>query len=194
MRFNEKQLALMGVLIAFNVAIGGLVHIIKLPVFLDAIGTILTVLLVGPIAGALVGIVSFLIASALISPVYAWFIGTQAVIAIAVYMLASKFKAFKSFWRVITSGILLGIIAGIVSAPVIVLIFGGVSGSGRDLITATLVGSGQQVFKAVLMSGAASEPVDKTMQILFAYIVLRSMPKKILRQFDNRLLRINNLL
>lgn len=194
MRFNEKQLALMGVLISFNVAIGGLVHIIKLPVFLDAMGTILTVFLIGPIAGALVGIASFLIASALISPVYAWFIGTQAIIAFTVYILAFNFKAFKSIWRVVISGIILGIIAGIVSAPVIVLVFGGVSGSGRDLITATLVGSGQQVFKAVLMSGAASEPVDKSIQLLFAYFVLRSMPKKILREFDNRLLRINHLL
>lgn len=194
MKLSEKQLALMGMLVALNVAIGGVVHVIKLPIFLDAIGTVLAVLLLGALPGIIVGVVSFFVAAVVINPVYVWFIGTQAVIAIFVYVAASRLTAFASTWRVAVTGVTLGIVAGVVSAPVIVVVFGGVSGSGRDLITATLIGTGQQIYKAVILSGAASEPVDKVLQVLAAYFVLKSLPKKILGQFRNPVLEKNGFL
>jgi len=194
MKFTTQQLTLMGMLIALNVAVGGIVHAIKLPIFLDAIGTIVAALVMGLAPGIVVGIASFLIAAAVLNPVYVWFIGTQAVIAVFVYLFASRFSAFKSIGRVIPTGIALGIIAGVVSAPVIVLVFGGVAGSGRDLITAGLISTGQQVYKAVILSGAASEPVDKLLQTLAAFYVLKSLPKKVLGQFRNAVLEKNGFL
>jgi energy-coupling factor transport system substrate-specific component len=183
----------MGMLIALNVAIGGIVHVVKLPIFLDAIGTILATLLLGLVPGIIVGVLSFLVAAAVISPVYVWFIGTQAVVAAVTFLLASRFAAFKSVGRVIPTGIILGIVAGIVSAPVIVAVFGGVAGSGRDLITAGLISTGQQIYKAVLLSGAASEPVDKLLQALAAFFILKSLPKNILGQYRNRVLEKNGM-
>lgn len=194
MKFTARQLALMGMLIALNVAIGGIVHVVKLPIFLDAIGTILAVLVLGLIPGIVVGIVSFLLAAAVINPVYIWFIGTQAVIAAFIYVLASRFSAFKSLPRVIPTGLLLGLVAGIVSAPVIVFVFGGVAGSGRDLITAGFLSTGQQIYKAVILSGAASEPVDKLLQTLAAFFVLKSLPKRVLGQYRNPVLEKNGFL
>lgn len=194
MKLKTNQLALMGMLIALNVAMGGIVHILKLPIFLDAIGTMLAVMLLGWRSGMVVGVVSFLVAAAVLNPVYVWFIGTQAVMAGAIYLLASKFSALKSIYRAIPSGIVLGVIAGIVSAPIIVMVFGGVAGSGRDLITATIMSSGQQVLKAVMLSGAASEPIDKTLQVLAVFFILRSLPKGVLERFRNPLLEKNGFL
>ena len=194
MRFTAKQLALMGMLISLNVAIGGIVHVTKIPIFLDAIGTLIAVLLLGLMPAVLVGVLSFLIASALINPVYIWFIGTQAIIAAFAYVLASRFAVFKSIWRVVPTGIALGVIAGVVSAPVIVFVFGGVAGSGRDLITAGLLAAGQQVYKAVILSGAASEPIDKLLQVLAAYYTVKALPKRVLGQFRNRVLEKNGLI
>lgn len=194
MKFTTKQLALMGMLIALNVAVGGIVHVVKLPIFLDAIGTILAALVLGLIPGIIVGVLSFVVAAAVISPVYIWFIATQAVIAAFIYLLASRFSAFKSLPRVIPTGIALGVIAGIVSAPVIVIVFGGVAGSGRDLITAGLLSTGQQIYKAVILSGAASEPVDKLLQTLAAFFVLKSLPKGVLGQYRNPVLEKNGFL
>lgn len=194
MKFSNKQIALMGMLIALNVTIGGIVHVIKVPIFLDAIGTIIASLVIGLVPGIIVGVFSFLISSVLINPVYVWFIGTQAVISVFIYVVASRFSAFKSIKRVIPWGIALGVITGIVSAPVIVFVFGGVAGSGRDLITAGLISTGQQIYKAVILSGAASEPVDKLLQTLAAFYVIRSLPQRVLSQFSNTVLKKNGFL
>lgn len=194
MTFSNRQIALMGMLIAFNVALGGLVHVLKLPIFLDSIGTVLAAVLLGPLAAILVGIFSFLVAAAIINPVYVWFIGTQAVIGLVVYMAAKHLGIFRSLGRIVPAGIVLGVITAIVSAPVIVYVFGGVAGSGRDLITAALVGAGQQIWKAVFLSGAASEPIDKLLQLLAAFFVLKSLPRTVLERFRNPVLERNSLL
>src|SRR5512135_3064899 len=101
MRNNNRQVALMGMLVALNISIGGIVHIIKLPIFLDAIGTIMATLLLGLVPGIIVGVLSFVLAAVLINPTYIWFIGTQTVIAIYIYLIASRFAGFKSIGRVI---------------------------------------------------------------------------------------------
>lgn len=194
MKFTTKQLALMGMLIALNVAIGGIVHIIKLPIYLDAIGTVLAALILGLGGGIVVGVLSFLVSAVVINPVYIWFIGTQAIVALFIYLMASHLSCFKSLSRVIPTGIALGVVAGIISAPIIVMVFGGVAGSGRDLITAGLMSTGQQIYKAVILSGAASEPVDKLLQVLAAFYVMRSLPKKVLEQFRNPVLEKNGFL
>ncbi|MBK6793312.1 MAG: hypothetical protein IPG80_12440 [Anaerolineales bacterium] len=46
---------LIPIAIAINVAVGQIVLVLKLPVFLDSIGTVLVAVLCGPWAGALTG-------------------------------------------------------------------------------------------------------------------------------------------
>ncbi|WP_295882165.1 hypothetical protein [uncultured Thiohalocapsa sp.] len=183
--FNQQALALMPLCIALNIALGGVVHFLKLPIYLDATGTILATLLLGLPAGVIVGVASFLLASLVISPVYVFFVGTQAAIAIYIYLVARYLHGLLSTPRAIATGIGLGVLAGVVSAPIIVLVFGGVSGSGRDLVTALIASSGQQILNAVMLSGAASEPIDKTLQVLIAFSLLRGSPKGLLERFRN---------
>lgn len=194
MSLSSRQIALMAMLVALNVAIGGIVHVTKMPIFLDAIGTILAALLLGLRPAVIVGVLSFVVTSVVINPVYIWFIGTQAIIAMFIYWVASQYSAFLSLKRVIIVGVLLGIVAGIVSAPVIVWVFKGVSGSGRDLITAVLLSTGQQIYNAVILSGAASEPIDKLLQVLAAFSILKALPKRLLEQFRNPILERNGFL
>ena len=53
--FTTRTLVLIPVAIAINIAIGTLVVFLKLPVYLDSIGTVLVGALAGPWAGALTG-------------------------------------------------------------------------------------------------------------------------------------------
>ena len=186
-------LALIPLGMAVNLGVGSIAQMIKLPVYLDAIGTIAMTLLLGMRAGILVGVLSFLIGGLLVSPVLPWFSGTQAVIAVYVALVARR-GAFKNTIRVILTGIGLGVVAAIVSAPVIVAVYGGVDGSGASVITAFLIASGKQVITSVFLSGLAVEPVDKILQCLLAVWLIKGLPKTILRRFSGGLLEPNNLI
>ena len=56
--FNTMTWVLMPVAIALNIAVGQIVVLLKLPVFLDSIGTVLVGIICGPWAGALTGALS----------------------------------------------------------------------------------------------------------------------------------------
>ena len=59
--FNTQTWVLIPIAIAINIAIGQIVVLLKLPVYLDSIGTVLVAALCGPWAGALTGALSNII-------------------------------------------------------------------------------------------------------------------------------------
>ena len=190
---RHLYMALIPIGIVINLGVGALAQMLKLPIYLDAIGTISMTILLGMRAGIAVGVLSFLIGGLLVSPVLPWFSGTQLVIAIYVALLAKR-GAFKAIWRTVLTGIGLGVVAGVVSAPVIVLVYGGIDGSGTSVITAFLIKSGKTVVQSVIMSGIAAEPCDKTIQCLLAVWLLKGLPGSILRRFSGGFLAENGLM
>ena len=85
--FSTSVLTLMPVAIAINIAVGAIVYFLKLPIYLDSIGTVLVGVLAGPWAGALTGLLANLIWSLLpvpggATPLAAFFSPVAAVIGL----------------------------------------------------------------------------------------------------------------
>jgi len=189
---KQLTLALIPLGIALNLALGTFIHAIRAPVYLDEVGTACVVMLVGLRAGIVVGVLSFLIGGLITNPVLPWFIGTQIAVAVYVYLVGKR-GGYRSWWRAVLAGIGLGVVAGIVSAPVIVYLFGGVTGSGSSFLTAFLLASGKSMLQSVFLSGLAAEPLDKTLQTLLMVYLLRGLPKGLLKHFPNSLLSKNGI-
>lgn len=179
---------------ALNLALGSIVYMVKLPIYLDLVGTLLCALLLAAtpmrsfMASAAVGIISFVLGGAL-NPFLPWFSGTAvAVAAVAAFvvsrssvMLRQDVVASARFiFSVLGYGILLGVVAAIVSAPVVVYLFGGVTGSGSAVLIAFFVKAGNQLLNAALLSGMAAEPVDKTLQLIVAVSLFRATPESLI--------------
>lgn len=203
---KARLLALIPFGIALNLCLGTLTSTLKIPLYLDAVATIAVTLLAGFRTGAIVGVASFLIGGVVVNPVLPWFSGTQLLIAAYTAFVAKKgwlgisklegehFHRWLKYLRVVIVGIGLGVLAGIVSAPIIVLLFSGLTGSGPSLVVAFLLKSGETLYKAVLFSGFASEPLDKTIQLLLALALIRALPSTLKKAFGGGYLRQNNLI
>jgi uncharacterized membrane protein len=87
--FSTRTLVLMPIAIALNIAIGELVVRLKLPVYLDSIGTVLVGALAGPWAGALTGALANLIWG-LFNPFAAPFFYVAAVIGFLAGLAAKR--------------------------------------------------------------------------------------------------------
>ncbi|OYV00626.1 MAG: ECF transporter S component, partial [Verrucomicrobiales bacterium VVV1] len=162
---KTAALALVPLGVRLNLGIGTIVHLLKLPLFVDAVGTILITLLIGWRWGAVTGVLSVLVGGLLTNPVLPWFSGTQAAIAIVTGIMAAN-GWFRTIPRTLVSGVLIGITAAIVSAPVIIVLFGGITGSGSGFITSFLLASGKKIMESVILTGISCEPIDKTLQCL----------------------------
>jgi energy-coupling factor transport system substrate-specific component len=189
-------IAIASACIALNVGLGAVVFFFKLPIYADAIGTLTFALIAGGMGwrgcmlAALIGAISFILTALLINPAAIWFIPTQVAIAVYGFYVARPLlrpqgreagAGPKRFALAIAVGIGLGIIAGIVSAPIIAFVFGGITGSGASFIVAILLKSGEGLYRSVLASGIASEPVDKTLQLLIALAVAGATPTRVIR-------------
>jgi energy-coupling factor transport system substrate-specific component len=181
--FSTLTLVLIPVAIAINIVIGQIVVLLKLPVFLDSIGTVLVAVLAGPWAGALTGALSNIIWGLLVDPgALPWF-PVAAVIGL-VAGICANFGLFKQWWKVIIAGFFVALAAVIVSTPIGVYLFGGITGSGSTFITAYLLATGQELFTAVLSTNFLVEPIDKILTCLLAWLIIRGLSVRYVSRFS----------
>lgn len=187
------ELVLIWLGIALNVALGLLVHRLRLPLYFDAIGTIVVTLLVGLRAGIIVGVLSALLNGLVTDPLLPYFAGTQVVIALYVH-LAGRQGWFETLPKTLLAGLVLGVVGAVISAPVAAYLFGGVTGYGASALVSLLLKAGESVYRSVVLSGLTSEPVDKIISCLLAFGLLRALPPGLLRRFVGGSLGPSNFL
>jgi hypothetical protein len=92
-QFDTRTIVLMPIAIAFNIVMGQAVGAaIKIPIYLDSIGTILVGALAGPIAGALTGFLSNMLWTYVVPPPFHSDIsGAFAIVAAVIGLLAGTF-------------------------------------------------------------------------------------------------------
>lgn len=244
--FSTRTLVLIPIAIAINIAIGELVVRLKLPIYLDSIGTVLVGAIAGPWAGALTGALANLIWG-LFNPFAAPFFYVAAVIgflaglagrqgafekatprwvsalvgaifvfALVLFVLAftnattdeTGFTSYPAMTELLSQNVLIfllallvggalgyfvlqrggyaglwglvtGIVAAIISAPTAAYVFGGVTGSGTDLLVAAFRASGANILSSVMAQGAVSDPFDKMLSFMVVWLILGSLPARL---------------
>jgi energy-coupling factor transport system substrate-specific component len=180
--FNTMTLVLIPVAIAINVVIGEIVVVLKLPVFLDSIGTVLVGVLCGPWAGALTGTLSNTIWGLLIDPsAFPWF--PVALLIGFVAGWCARFGLFQSWWKVVISGILISLTSATASTPISVYLYGGITASGSSFITAFLLQTGHGLLSSVLSTNFLVEPVDKITTALLAFAIIQGLSVRYVARF-----------
>jgi energy-coupling factor transport system substrate-specific component len=242
--FSTRTIVLIPIAIVINIVIGELVVRLKLPIYLDSIGTVLVGAIAGPWAGALTGALANLIwglFNAYAAPFFyvaavigmmagiagkrgafekespRWLstlIGAVFVFSLTMFILAfinatdaDGFTVYPSMADLFSRyavvfliaivigavigyfllqkggyagmwGLITGIIAAIISAPTAAYVFGGVTGSGTDLLVAAFRASGAGILASVMAQGAVSDPFDKMLSFMIVWLILRSLPDR----------------
>jgi len=188
--FTTPRLILIALGAALNFSVGTVVYLLKLPIYLDSIGTILAALLLAPdrraaFVCAWAAAWASLALSGLVNPFLPWFAMTDVAIALVTALLtvgaAATFRAHPlrsgSFAaQVVLCGVATGVVSAVVSLPVVVYLFGGVTGSGSAFLVALFLESGQRLMNAAMLSGLVNDPLDKVLQVLLAAMLYRVTP------------------
>lgn len=181
--FSTITLVLIPVAIAINIAVGQLIYTLKIPLYMDSIGTILVGVLAGPWAGALTGLLSNLIWGLTgLNVIYAPFAAVAAVIG----MLAGLFTEwgwFRRWWKVIVAGLITGLISAAISAPISAYVFGGVTGAGTDALVAMFRGIGLGILPSSFAQGVSSDPLDKAIEFFVVFLIVQALPFRFIARF-----------
>src|SRR3954451_19010981 len=275
-QFDTRTIVLIPIAIAINIILGQTVAAaLKLPVYLDSIGTILVGVIAGPIAGALTGGLANLIWTYVLpAPFHSDYAAPFFIVAVEIGLLAgvfgrlgffrsrpntppgrlvvgaavvavivavigiygflpfytdSKTNIFQLFFfappaegvppadpifvilgwlvalllvgavigliallalrrdlgaaYVFVAGLACGIVSAIISAPISSIVFGGVTGSGTDLLVAAFQQAGDDLQTAVLQQGLLSDPIDKTITYFVVFAILGALSRRFVARF-----------
>jgi hypothetical protein len=270
-QFDTRTIVLIPIAIAINIILGQTVSAaLKVPIYLDSIGTILVGVLAGPIAGALTGGLANLIWTYVLpAPFHSDYAAPFFIVAVEIGLLAGIFGRLGFFrsrpntpperlaigaiavvaivavigiygfipfysggavtffappaagapapdpifvilgWLVallliaaalgllaflfirrdlgaayvFVAGLLCGIVSAIISAPISSIVFGGVTGSGTDLLVAAFQKAGDDLGTAVLKQGLLSDPIDKTLTYFVVFAILGALSRRFVARF-----------
>lgn len=180
-KLSTIALLLVPIGIAINFVGGQIAILLKLPVFIDVIGTILVGALTGPFLGALTGLATNLILG-ITNPTWL----PYAVVSIGVGLaagFAGKHKWFTNIKGLIFATILIWFVTQITANPITVFVYGGVTGSGTSAITAFLVATGQGLWESVVTTTLVTETVDKVISVLVVFLLIKAIPNRTMLQF-----------
>ena len=266
-QFDTRTIVLMPIAIAINIVLGQTVGTaLKIPLYLDSIGTILVGALAGPIPGALTGLLAnliwtFVLAGTPFGSPYAW---PYAIVAAEIGLLAGVFGYYGFFrsrpntdWGrlvaglvvailvlgglvwfgvipfyqgnfqffgdignvdslfvaiayliaiglllalvalavqlfvkrdlgvayIVVGGAICGVISALISAPISAFVFGGVTGSGADILVAAFQQAGSSLIEAVFQQGLLQDPIDKTIEFIVAFLLLQTLSRRFTARF-----------
>ena len=176
--FTLMAILLIPIAVAINVVCGEIVTLLKLPLFLNSIGTLIVAMIAGPWVGLLTGGLTNVIQGMFNPTSFPFAIVNMAIGFTAGYL--SQKGMMNKIWKVIISGVIIAMITIITAAPIVVLMFGGASGTGSDTFTAVLLASGQEIWTAVFTQKIFVESFDKILSVVIAFWIVKRMSARYL--------------
>ena len=168
--------------IALNLTVGQITVALKLPLYLDSIGTVIVAVLIGPYAGIIAGSFANIMAAAFGNPAMMFFIPVVIAIGAFTGYVANK-GWFKRWYLCAIGGVIQGIVAALVSAPISTYLFGGTMMAGTDALVYFFRSMGNTIMTSVFYQGLASDPVDKTVTYLLVFVLLKNLPVRLIGRF-----------
>ncbi|EPL9568423.1 ECF transporter S component [Providencia rettgeri] len=181
---SSRTLTLIVFSIAINMVVGQLSSMLKLPIFLDSIGTIICALLAGPWAALTTGLLTNLLWGLLSGPIAAAFAPVAMMIGLSAGLLA-RAGGFRTLPRVILSGVVITFALMIVAVPIRTYLFGGTTGSGADFFVAYFHAVGDNLLESVAITVLGANIADKIISALVAWLLVRQLPERVQRNYPN---------
>ncbi len=175
---------LIPVCVALNIVGGYIATALRLPVYLDMIGTAISAIVLGPWWGALVGVLTNG-GSALISgPVSLPFAIVNIVGALIWGYGVRSWKLGRTVPRFFLLNMIVAVCCTIVAAPIIVMVFGGATGNGADALTGTFLAVGQNLVTSVFSANILTSLADKIIGGFVALAIIEALPKSLTGGLD----------
>jgi energy-coupling factor transport system substrate-specific component len=179
-RIDKLSLFLIPIGIAINFIGGQVAILLKLPLYLDAIGTIVIGALCGFIPGIIVGLVSNVLNS-ISSPITLFYAILNVAFGITAAYL-SKMGVFKNIWKTLLSALLFAFIGGGIGSLITWVIYGFDFGTGVSSVFAIPLHEivGLPKFVSQFIAEFGMDIFDKVLTVLASFALLKAIPTRFL--------------
>lgn len=182
-QFSTKSIVLIPIAVGINLIGGTLCSALKLPLFLDMIGTIVIACLSGPWVSAFCGLLTNVFLALVANPVYLPYSIVSVLCGLITgYMV--KAGLFKRIWGTVLIWIACTLTNTVSASLITIFVYGGATGvTGSSVFTATLIAATKDIMMSVFSSSFIENLIDKGIAFFIAYIIVQKIPKRFLSQY-----------
>lgn len=171
---GTTRLMLCALAIAMNIVLGMITSALKLPLYLDTIGTVFIAIYFGPWYGAAVGGATNFLTSILTNIAGMPFMLVSIVIGLVVGFIFKKVPFTLVSAALV--GLLLAVVAPLIGTPIGIAVYGGLTGTVSDVAVLFLKQSGASIFTASFIPKIVNNLIDKIGTLLIIYAIVAAMP------------------
>jgi energy-coupling factor transport system substrate-specific component len=183
--FTTATLVLIPAAIGINYIGKLFAGVLKLPLWLDSIGTALASMLSGPVVGAISGAINNIIYGLTMDPISFVYALTSIAIGITVGIIAYNGR-INTLWKSIIAGVVVAIVAAIVSTPLNVIFWGGQTGNvWGDALYAYLIAHAVPVWIASFLDEIVVDFPDKIATMIIAFLIFKGLPRKLILLYQS---------
>ena len=179
--WSTITLAMIPICLAINYVGAQIAIALKLPMYLDVIGSIMMGAICGPIPGVVLGALSSAINS-LSEPTAIAYIPVTVACGLVAGLLG-KAGFMKQLWKSLIAGFVLAVAAVAISSPITAFLYGGISGTGNDVIVLGLQAAGMGLPPATLIATLITEFFDKLLSCWVVFFVVKALSDRQLSKF-----------
>ena len=189
-KWNAATIVLIPVCIGINFLGKMFASALKLPLWLDAIGTCIGAVLGGSIIGGLCGAINNLVYGLIIGDnITIIYLFTSLGIGIAAGIMA-RLGFMKSFPKSLLTACAAGFAAVVISTPLNVIFWGGTTGNvWGDALFAVTQANNMPVWLGSFLDEVVVDVPDKLITVIVVYFIMLALPKKLtsLYEADNKI-------
>ena len=182
--FSTPVLVLIPVAVGINYVGKLFAQLLKLPLWLDSIGTVIASMLSGPIVGAISGAINNIIYGLTMDPISFVYALTSVAIGLTVGIMAYRGR-ISNLWRAVVVGLVVALVAAVVSTPLNVIFWGGQTGNvWGDALYAYLIAHGVPVWLSSFLDELVVDLPDKVATVIIAFLIFVSLPKRLVQMYE----------
>lgn len=180
---KNLKITIIGIGIALNI-IGGFIAVnLKLPVYLDSVGTAIIAVVFGPVAGIATGLLGSFISGITFDIYSLYYMPVQIFTGGMIGYFASKdmLKGYKK----ILSVFLVAIVISTIGALITIEVFDGLTSAGSSYILMFLRNFGMNDVFAAFIVQLVTDYFDELIACTIAILVVSRLPKNIKMKIEN---------
>jgi len=165
--------------IAINFVGGTIAGRLSLPLFLDSIGTAIVAAIMGPFVGCVSGVGYNVIASIVNGNIMSSLFGLCNIATALIIGYMARSGKFKTIVHAIIATVLVAVANALIGAPIAVVVYGGIQGSGVDLLVAGFLSMGKDILSAAFLARLPINLADKGIACFAAWLILMRLPENL---------------
>lgn len=191
-QFSTKSLVLIPIAVGINLIGGTLCSTLKLPLFMDMIGTMVIACLSGPWVAGLCGLLTNVFLAIVANPVYLPYALSSVLCGLVVGFMV-KAGLLKKLWGILLIWLACSAVNTVTASMITVFVYGGATGvNGTSILTAALTVAWKNILISVFSSSMLENLIDKGITLIIVTIVVGKIPRRFMSQYASGNIKTTN--